>query len=847
MSERKKKKLEKDLRCVKELLETLRDMEKDGGVRYEAADFVSEAKVCLENLKDRETRPYAVLAISRICNIIKPYLSISPAILSEDDLDFIFESALKCIVEDRVDISEFASEAIFARFKNTQVILKFFEAYTKIAFNRETLKQILAMFIETNSKDREMLVDMVLKKYTSYLDFVPRIIKHVDVEKLDEDLYVKLYCDCQFFRENTEPRVVKSRKRRVFIEKAMDTHPEFVLRNYVKDRDQRVRALLAGKVSFSSEPYFNILLNDSEDDVRIVLLKRMDYSNVPLAASDRLLDKSARVREELFRIYRELVHQMRVFDSSHNLKMFEHTPEHSTVAGGMLGFYKEVDGASLDEMYRKFSTFFSKLSEGCLTCFSEEYISEIRKSNFSLEFLSRSEELPGLRAFLKSMKITDFSQIPTHLRSFCLEYMFVGTLNDFQIRECIQSNIYEALRFITDIYQHYDLLVEKALTLTDLGSVEIIVEFIKEALCHKPLITLKRDGPERDTLRDTIVDDSCTLNYVDELTANEIFINSHTKASSKFVEAMATKMGFAVDYPYLYFFVYKCRFSPDTTQSILKSKLNVSEKVRLLVYLNLPEALEPFVDLILRYELDYKTQRFILSRRTTTSALIYFLATGHVSISNTSFFIKAIKCCLASTDADKVEHIFKSYVKSVKEHAFNVFYSICWILKDCSVTDISDQSKDTGNNGHYATHNDVDNNDSLVLNPMIVESAKPSFYSDAPRLTDTIVTLPTATEENGKGSGIPVGNQTGISRNAVAPSEIQANENMKNIAPDVHRRPPKLRLTKRDKALQCICSAVIKARSGQCIDISFDPARHGFFRLSDWHVDMISHGQVTYE
>ncbi|ELA41869.1 uncharacterized protein VICG_01053 [Vittaforma corneae ATCC 50505] len=860
MTERKKKKLEQDVGSIRELLEALKNMEKESSAKYEAANFVSEVKTCLENLKDRETRPYAILAISQIFKLLKSSSNMFSTILDDDALNFIFESVLKCITEDKADISGFVSELIFIHFKNTQIIWKFFEAYTKTAFNREMLKQILAMFIETSS-DREMLVGMVLKKYDSYLDFIPRIIKYVDVEKLDEDLYVKIYCDCQFFRENTEPRIVKGRKRRGFIENALDLHPEFVLKNYIRDRDHRIRILLAGKVSFSSEPYFSILLNDSEDEVRLALLKRMNYFNVPPTVSDRLLDKSARIREELFRMYRELIHQMRIIDSSHSLKLFEDASDQPAIVDGKLGFQKEHAELSLDEMYEKFTKFFSKLSEGCLTCFSEEYISEIRRSGFSLEFLSKNEDVPGLRVFLKTMCITNFNQIPAHLRSFCLEYMFAGTLNDAQIRECIQNNVFEVLKYIADPYHYYDLLLEKTLTSTDMGSVEVIVEFIKEMLSFKPLIRSKKNMPSNDTLRDTVVGDSDILNSMDMLTSNEIFINSHTKASTEFVEMITAKIGSEVDYSCLYFFVYKCRSDPRTIQSILKSKANVSERIRLLIYLNLPETLGSFVDLILRCKLDYRTQQFILLRRTTTSALIYFLSTGHVSISNSSFFIKAIKCCLASSSPDKVEYVFKRYVKSVKESAFNVFYSICWILKGYSVTNIGDQNKDTDNSSFHeiknsiasasdhATHNSsiVDSNDSLVLNPMIAESTKPSAHFDAPRLTDTVVTLPNAADESLKNPNILSKTQDGINENTAMPIKDLASEGLKSNKSDEHRKSSKLRLTKQDKMLQCICNAVVSARDGQCIDIAFNPTKHGFFKLRDCHVDMVSYGQVVYE
>lgn len=817
MSERKALKLEKGMEETRDLLNSLMSISNDGTQSYESLEINHKLETCLKNLKDKNIRPYAVLAISRILQLTA---SSQETLLAEEEICFFFESALNCIVESKENISQFISNATFCHLKNTELILKFFDAYPRVTFNRETLNETLAMFIDVNPQDREMLVSRVLKKYNAYRDLIPRIIKYIDIEKLEEDLYIGLFCDFQFFRENTELRLVKGRRRVEFIEKAVELHKDVVFNNYIRDRDKRVRILLAGKVSFSYEPFFSILLNDSDEDVRHTLLKRMNWHNAPFSVSDRALDKSSKVRTEIFRMYRELLYHMQVSGDFENCGIFIKKGDNSVLESGKLPFSKE-ESFPKEKIHDRFINFFSKLCEGCLTGIPQEYIAELENSHFSYSFLYENRFRTGLHIYLNTIQISDLSAIPMHLRDFCLEYMACSaTLDASQIRKCIEHEVFGVLKLMSDPYLYFDSLLNKALTIDNLRAVETISEFIKPILNMKSRIfqkppTLMDSNGENESGQFKY--ETGTSNSFEFLALNEVFVNAHTKLTELFMEQQLAKLQEGLSYPYLYFLAYKYPDNPDLIRCITNGNVTVPEKIRLLLYLNKPAIVGKFADQLLGHKLNYESQQFLFAKKTTVSALIYFLCTGLVTISNPSFFVMAIKSCLESTNTEKIGHIFEKYVKSVDQPAFNIFYSICWSLKGCSVTNIGDQEQ----NMKKIT---AGSDDSLLLNSIIGDTSKASTHLDVFELEDTKITIGMPTEIN----------ITGVNR-----------ENIENSS--ANKNQFKLKLSKKDKMLSFICDLVIGSREGQLLEISFNPVKYGFFKLDECHIEMIGHNQVIYE
>lgn len=132
-----------------------------------------------------------------------------------------------------------------------------------------------------------------------------------------------------------------------------------MFRTYIKDRYYLIRILIAKNVSFTKELFFNILLNDHESEIRIALLKRMNYSVAPVSVADCILDRSKKIGEEVFRIYNEFLDKIRITDAISPLKMFDSTDK------SIMSYDKssKLEG-SIEEIYERFMNFLRKILRG---------------------------------------------------------------------------------------------------------------------------------------------------------------------------------------------------------------------------------------------------------------------------------------------------------------------------------------------------------------------------------------------------------------------------------------------------------------------------------------------------
>lgn len=704
MSERKKLKLEKNVEEAKKRLEMFKNLYKTAGPIQEPEKFVDDIRKWISELGCKETCPYSVLGISEIFRMLKDPIEAFSMLMNDTELTKLFISVYNCIVDGKFDMSSFPLEVFFINFVDNELISKFFDLYPKSGLNRPAMKQILAFFVKF-SKDNEALISRVVNDYKRYLDLIPLITQYIDISKLDENTYAAIFCECQFFRQSVEFREVRGRNKMNFVQCAVETHPSEVFAHYSRDRDQRIRLILAKRVSFTSEPYFSILINDPEEAVRLTLLKRMSWVDAPLQVSSRALDRAADVRSEVFRIFEELVYQLRVRDVP---GVFD-VVKKSEVENGKLMFKNETTDVLVETIEDKFYQFFSSIAQGCLTCFRNEYIQIIAKCGFSLDFFSRQKSTPGLYVYFKTLAISTLDNVPSHLWSFCLEYIFKGDLSISRIRECIQKNIFEVLKHVSDPAIFYDQLLEKLFKVRDFESMEIIAETIKPILKDQRCIRWNsKDEPHMDStvLSQLEVFTSENLNEKSfrPLNSNELFINAHTMMDESAVDKETAIVVEEAEYPVLYFMAYK---RPEMLFSggFISKQIDITLVVHLLVYVNNTKYIEPFVDQLLKYDLDFRTFAFLTEGKTLTASLVYFYCTGQVRIPQTLFFITAIKCALRATNETRITQIFKKYMQSIPQTVFNHFHSICTVLKTCTVTE---------------KKNDFDG--SLVLNPAIISA-----------------------------------------------------------------------------------------------------------------------------
>ncbi|KAM0679933.1 hypothetical protein GINT2_001874 [Glugoides intestinalis] len=798
MTERKRVKQEKSLETAKELLEKLKNTPTSEEDQLNECDL----KACIESLENKSIRPLAIASIAEIARIMQ-----QTNFLEYSEVEKMFYALLESINTVKLELTEFLNQRLAARLQSHEIIKKFLTNYPKATCNREALREMLAQFIEYTT-DRDALIMFITRDSSKYNDLIPLIIGFIDVSRLEEEQYMKLFCSSPFFRENATLRLVRGKLRQRFVAAALEIDRMFVLENYIHDRDKRVRILLATKVCIKDEPFYKMLLCDNEDDVRHALIRRISFEQlqsspegeIPLEKgveliADRLLDKSAKVRLEVFKLYENIMHN---FKQSGQAQIFLN----HQIDNGKLNFTRKstTDGILLEPL---FMHFFKKLCEGCLTGLPAEYFSAIDKTGLTLDFLSDNRTLPGLSFYLNARSLSDFNAIPSNLQAFCLEYMFKGSLTDFQIKECIKSDVFEVLPFIPDPKQYFDLLLEKALCISNLSAVEDIVQFIKPILVNRPLILKNsmNDQAHSSLLDTNLIDDSGVFigeiglkNTTKFSIDNEAFINAHTRLPDLFIDQQTGKF----DYPHLYFLVHQRSGDFQTSQSIKDADIPIFLKMRLLCYLDKIEVLDQFADSILSFMHEKTHKRVLFSdrnelllhklligKKTFTSTMLYFLCTGLVSLTNQAFFIRAIVICSCTKSNSAVMYIFKKYVRAIDQATFDIFYSLCWSLKNYSFKNLVA----------------VNNEDSLILNPV---------------LTDTL-----------KDTG-----------------EAQVLNNPEN---ECNMDSSTVTLLEKDKMLYYICNTVIGAREGQLVETVFDPLKYGLYRLSDRHAEMVGEGKVHFE
>lgn len=834
MSERKKLKAEKGVNKAKKLYEILRltQTPPNGFPIREHAEYL------IGTLSIPCARSYGIMALAELIRI-----SGSVNILTPVELVMLFEALYQVIAAEDIALDTFIDLRIPSYMKNTRLILKFFELIQRTDIrNREHLRRMLIIFIEEN-EDRGEYLKIIIHNSKVCKDLIESIHKYIDITALEEDEYLRLFCENECVRTARNFRVVKGRKRLYFVQKAIDSHYQSVMENYIKDKDKRVRLVLAERVTMDDEKFFRILLNDHDEDIRLTIVRRIRWSPDLLDISERLLDKSYNVRREMIRIYREGLFRLR------QLPIFKK----ALLKVGRLNFDGNSD-CELSKDYGIFVNFVYRLFEGCLTTFKDEYIQVIKESSFTLDFLAEYQDCPGAHFLFSTMEITSYSEVPEGLRSFCLRHLYKGCLSDKEIMDALEDNIFAVIKFIKDFPTFFDMLLYKAMTINDLEAVETIVESIKNLLSKKAMLTSTKytgDICDASNINGTIatnpIDPTKEINpsALSEFSSpNLYFINAHTKCEKAFIEQQYGKE----TYHHLYFIVHQSRNDSRIPLCLKNSTLSMDKKIRLLIYLDNPDILADFSDLLIKHSLEFALQNDLLSRKTLTASLIYFLCTGLVSVKSPSFFIRCIKSTLNCNSTEKVKWIFERYIGAVDQKTFDVFYSICWDLKGCTT---------------LKTHNEtagivVDSlmqDNSIILNPKISANndfdeangspKAQSLASPVPETTTNIapfIDLSEAISSQDINHGF--NNHQGLCQNAVENKVHSRNE-----LPSVNSLMDncKLKLTKADKMLHFICNFVTGSRKGTFTELSTDLAKYGFFKMSESHIEMVGCGQVLYE
>ncbi|KAI5150222.1 hypothetical protein ENBRE01_1365 [Enteropsectra breve] len=650
MSERKKIKISKDSRDIKEILEKLRLTKQSQLNTDETQECIA---VLLKRLEEKEASPELFEAITELFRISapKPFLDASEAAL-------YFEMLFKLVYTRKINLSTFIEYRVPALLKDKLLIMRFVENYEKAAVNKEKYDEMLCIFINETA-DKKTLIDQLLVKNNLSFKLIGKIYKHIDISGLSEELYLKIYKEYisklkVLEHPGEEIRAIKGKHRKSFVEAAVVNHTEYIAELYLRDKDSTIRELLAKNITEGT--CFEHLLYDGDENVRIALLSKLSWETLPsVPVHHRLLDEKYKVREILYRIYREGLQAL------HNASIFKQ--------GNKVLNAKEM---------KQIELFVHTLLKGCLTVYKNEFIQLLKESNFSIEYLMKIKDLPGAHVFLYSHEVKEWAELNKSNLGFTLKYFYKGIPTWAQISECISNDIYEILPFIKNINEHYDALLEKAIFSTDWSLAQKIAEMLSPFLKNKQIIW----GPKEGYAEERFSLDAPTLLAQENYFKNEnlYFINSHCKCPAAFIE---DQFFTELNYPKLYFLAHKSDQDDRVVEEIQKCELNNMQLITLLAVLDKTEYLKLYIDRIMRISNSIEIKQYINSRKSIVGVIIYFLISGLISIKSSEVFMKCIEVSVCCTSQPHLKSIFKTYMGAVDDHTYAIFKSIAEKLKMC--------------------------------------------------------------------------------------------------------------------------------------------------------------------
>lgn len=821
MSDRKKIKLENELKFVTELYNKLKKAKKDTD---EYNIHISELLKILKNAN----KEIVCLAIKSLIELIRINMKVS--ILNEDELDILFSSLHDIILDqakskskilDPFDLNLFIMLKLPFHIRSNDLIFKFFKLLNTDLKNgwKEQIKNIIVMFINEIKITREMMGIILnhdeLMKNLEIKEYLMDLIN-----ELSENDYCKLFLRNPALK-NLPFRIIKGRHKYEVIREYLSDYDEektnFILDHYSNDNDKRIRILLAEKCKVGIE-----LINDNDSEVRLKAIKNLNWNKSTLDSVDRLLDKSLDIRNEMFRIYKEGYKAIKNYLKSYNfdgksklkgkkifklISMFDNEKDPFDPLCNLIQVTNErKDNQKIEELESeiedsaetpldsasnmfsdivKFESFVYKIFEGCLTAVSSEFIDLIDKSRFSLFFLMKNKENPGFNSYLNHLSVNykSFSVLDQEIKIiinkfneyFRGEFSFLESsyMNlENELREFCLESLFNGILNSTEITQFISMETEHVLK--SIKDPETLILF-EDLLIQKALKSTNLNFVEESAnlLKDKLKGMKPFDNYNIQ---NLYLLNSHTQFSKSDLNLIVEP---DILYFYLYYLIHRrsdylnMELSNDSLkidyliEKLFNDMNDTNKVIKLILYYNQPNILDNFVDQILNHKMNTALQKMLLKKKTVLSSLIYFLSTGLISIKSPSFFIKAVKLGIRCNYRDLIRQRFVSYMKLVSQDAFDMFYSICSSLKQ------------------YSLNNP---NKSLILNP--------KFGNSDP------------------------------DHNLLLQNESLASEY--SILPSKGKEQ-----SVEDEMLYFICDSVINSREGKIITLNSNFEKYGFYKIAD--------------
>lgn len=646
-----------------ELYTKLKSTDQGSKVDYDVQSYLMNC------LKIRQGVPIALMGIIELLRINAP-----DNVLTENEEKIFFTMLIETIPNEKINLESFITYRIPSILSNKRLILKFANLISVVkGVTMQYMKEILTIFIEENDIEiqkniiKTVLINLPKDESLNIIFENTKNISSQIIQLLMEDFDDKTYADVYSALEKKDfltPKNIKGIGKIKYLKSAMSKKNfETLCSFYIGDRDKRVTEILAKNCDPSHVNIFNRLITDPNDNVRIAVLENIKYEdliNYNLDVSERFLDSNNSVGTLIYNIYLS------------SLKFYK-----ENLAFDFENYDEEQENkkkpSSLNSKNRKshlnvFLKLTKTLFKGVLTKEAKRYLQYIETCEFTPDFIFKIKEYPGVSEYLnvkssegKNIKMT-LEQINLtqniDKKRFYLKYFAAENNSMEEVKKLISQDILSALAYLENKKcQEFKKELMDAAKSQPIDIVLKIVKLIKPYLINEEFIC-------------------------DNMSNNELIIYAHSSCALNYIEQVCKMIpSFCTLY-----FLCNSQAPLETINSLLKQlELTTEEYISLFLSYNNYKVLENYVDYFINCKPSKDLLKQLVENRSGVGTLIYFLITGKIKIRNPDFFISSlVLICNNTTNIQKVINIYETYVMSIDNQTFDVFYSIVKKLKTMS-------------------------------------------------------------------------------------------------------------------------------------------------------------------
>lgn len=723
MTERTDRNADASLKKLRKIYIKLKGMPKD---IHPSGDELHFARNSISSFLKALDTPSTTLHELSILGISEAF-RIAPQALSPLESHRIFESLLRVVPLRSVPLSSLVQSGLPSQLQDSTLILQFITAYPSLPYNRHSMADIIAAFIDSSS-DKQRLINSVFS--TKDILLIRKVSTTAGTKLLDDSNYLFYYMNWLGtdaysghkvpFRHITLEGLMNScklskllclTKISEYIRRSIMLATRDVFVAYAQNENARLRletipavtnntsvnktAIVLKELICSDEAVrslYTLLLDDPEECVRQraasladwdllsnILTDKPEIEELHQVFLERVLDRSGKVRETAYKVIEDGI----VRNKECHLFSDEQNSSQNSLA-----------------LLRESLLF---LCKGCLTEAKPECQSLLKKHCPSLEFLYETRKLPGVVEFIKTIEIDDSMYIsmqnkPCEFINFFLFNCTTGTMDASKVEELLQKGCCQAIKHITGPEAHLNSLFLLLKHSEELEVVEraakLIADFMREnCIYHEQENLLDNTNkivqPESIAAGEHInMGDKAALSTADlisklsepekmaEWPAYLFFIASHLP--NEYDCQLDPRVFEMHTYPVLYFLSRKAPNDPRFINSLTQASISDDQRAALILSAG---CLEKYVDLLLRMNPTITALESLISTKTLAAAQMYFLFTGRVQIQSPGFFLSCIKLLAQASPHKKIALILKRYMSALPSETYDVFYTLATNLR----------------------------------------------------------------------------------------------------------------------------------------------------------------------